>query len=66
MVMVLEIVATGNSYGMQLVIGKRPAELPTGSCQSIVETIIRIVHLIHLEHGLQTAFIKAGIVSHKG
>ena len=66
MVMVLQVVATGSSYGLQLVIGQGMAELPTGCSQGIVEAIVRIVHLIHLEYGFQTTFVKAGIVSHKG
>ena len=64
--MVLQIVATGSSNGLQLVIGQRLAELSAGSCQRIVETVVGIVHLIDFEYGLQTTFIKAGIMSHKG
>ena len=64
--MVLQVVATGSSNGLQLMIGQRLAELSAGCCQGIVETVIGIVHLIHLEHGLQTTFIKAGIMSNKG
>jgi len=66
MVMVLQVIATGSGYGLQLVIGQRLAKLLAGSCQGIVEAIVRIVHLIHLEHGLQTTFVKASIMSDKG
>ena len=66
MVMVFEIVAASRSNGLQLVIRQRMTELPTGSSQGIVETVVGIVHLVHLEHSLQTTFVEAGIVSHKG
>ena len=63
--MVLEVIAAGSCNGMELVIGKRMAELSAGCCKSIVEVVVRIVHLIDLEHSLQTSFIEAGIVGHK-
>ena len=66
MVMVLEVVAAGSGNGLQLVIGQRLPELSTRCCQGIVETVVRVVHLIHLEYGLQTAFIETGIMSYKG
>ena len=66
MMMVLEIVATGSCNGMELVIGQRVAELSAGCCKGVVKAVIRIVHLIDLEHSFQTSFIEAGIVGHKG
>ena len=66
MVMVFEIVAASRSNGLQLVIRQRMTELPTGSSQGIVEAIVRIVHLIDLEHCFQAAFIEVGIVGYKG
>ena len=63
--MVLEVVATGSSYGVELMIRQRTAKLPARCCESIVKTVVRIVHLVHLEHSLQTTFIEAGIVSHE-
>ena len=45
---------------------QRMAKLFTGSCQSIIEAVAWIVHLIDPEYGLQTPFVKAGIVSHEG
>ena len=66
MVMVLQIVATGSSNGLQLVIGQRLPELSAGSCQRIVETVVGIAHLIDFEYGLQTTFVKAGIMSDEG
>ena len=50
---------------MELMIGQRMAELSAGCCKGIVEAIVRIVHLIDLEHRFQASFIEAGIVSNK-
>ena len=66
MVMVLQIVATSGSNGVQLMIRQRMTELSAGSSQGIIEAIIGIVHLICSEHCLQTPFIEAGIVSYEG
>ena len=63
--MVLEVVATGGSNGVELMIGQRMAELLAGGCKGIVKTVVWIIHLIDLEHCFQTAFIEAGIVGHK-
>ena len=63
--MVLEVVATGSCNGMELVIGQRMAELSAGCCKGVVKAVIRIVHLIDLEHCFQTPFIETGIVGHK-
>ena len=65
MVMVLKIVTTGGSNSVELVIGQRMAELSAGFCKGIVEAIVRIVHLIDLEHRFQASFIETGIVSYK-
>ena len=66
MVMILEIVTTGGCNGVKLVIGQRVAKLSASCCKGIVKTIVRIIHLIDLEHGFQTSFVEAGIVGHKG
>ena len=76
--MVLEVVATGSCNGMELVIGQRArplvacyrrdarmAELSAGCCKGVVKAVIRIVHLIDLEHCFQAPFIETGIVGHK-
>jgi len=47
-------------------IRQRMAEQSAGCCKGVVESIVRIVHLIDLEHRFQTAFIEAGIMCHKG
>ena len=65
MVMVLEVIATGSSYGMELMIRQRTAKLPARCSQSIVKAVVRIVHLIDSEHSFQTTFVEAGIMSHE-
>jgi hypothetical protein len=47
---VLKVITTGCGYGVELMVGERMAELSAGSCKGVVETIVRIVHLIHSEH----------------
>ena len=65
MVMILEIVATGGCNGVELVIGQRMTKLSAGCCKGIVKTIVRIVHLIDLEHCFQASFIETGIMGYK-
>ena len=65
MVVMGELIAAGSGYGVKLVVGQRVPELPAGSCECIVETVIRIVHLIHSERCPQAVFIKAGIMGNK-
>ena len=50
---------------MQLVV-LQITESSARSCKRVVELIVRIVHLIDTEYGLQTTFIKGLVVSHKG
>lgn len=47
---VLKVIAAGSGYGVELMVRERMAELSTGSCKGVVETIVGIVHLIHSEH----------------
>ena len=42
------------------------AKLSAGGCEGIVKAIVRIVHLVHLEHCFQATFIETGIMGHKG
>ena len=66
MVVIMQVIVTGSSNGMKLMIGQRMAELSAGCRQGIVEAVVGIVHLIRLKCRFQTAFIKSGIVSHEG
>ena len=65
MVMVFEVVATCSNYGVELMIRQRTAKLPARCCQGIIESVVRIVHLIDSEHSFQTTFVEAGIMSHE-
>jgi hypothetical protein len=63
--MVLQQIATLCGYGVKLMvskIGKNSARY----AQGIVKLIIRVIHLIDTEDGLQTTFIKGTIMGHKG
>jgi hypothetical protein len=46
-------------------VGKASAEVSPGSSQRIMEHVVRIVHLIHPVDGLETAFVKAAVMSHQ-
>ena len=64
--MVAQVVSTGSGNGVELVIGQRVAELPSRGCQGVIESEVRIVHLVHSEHSLQTAFVETRIVGNEG
>ena len=61
---VRQVVTTGGSNGLQLVIGK-VAELAAGDAKCIVKLIVGIVHLIDTEHRFQTSFVKRFVVGNK-
>ena len=63
--MILKVVTTGGCNSVELMIGQRMTELSAGCCEGIVKAVIRIVHLIDLEHCFQAPFIETGIVGHK-
>ena len=65
MMMMPQIVATGSSYGLQLVVGQRAAQLAARGSQRIVEKIIWIVHLVDPEHSFQASLVEAGIMCHE-
>ena len=65
MVMPCEVIATSSSNGMQLMIREEMPKLPTGSGKRIIETVVRIVHLIGFEHGLQATLVETCIVGHE-
>ena len=53
-----EIISAGCGDGLELMVRKTAAEMPSGSSEGVVELIVGIVHLIHLEHGLEAAFVE--------
>ena len=65
MVMPLQVITTGGSYGVKLMIGEHAAKMLAGGLQGVAEAITRIVHLVDLEGGLQTAFVETGIVGNE-
>ena len=63
-VMVLEGVTTGGRHGMQLVVGQLLSEMAARGPAGAKELVIRIIHLIGLEHGLEATLIEGTIVGH--
>ena len=54
-----KVIAAGRGDGLQLVVGQPAAEVASGSRERVKELIIRVVHLIYLEHCLEAALVKA-------
>ena len=65
-VMVLEGVTTGGRHGMQLVVGEEATEMAARGPAGAKELVIRIIHLIGLEHGLEAALVERTVVGHQG
>ena len=65
-VMVQEVKATGGGDSLELVVGQETAEIVPGSPQRIVENIVRVIHPVDPEDGLQAAFVEGRIVRHEG
>ena len=61
-----EVIPAGGCDGVELVVWQRMSELAAGSCEGIVETVVGIIHLVHLEHRFQATFIETGIVGYEG
>ena len=64
-VMACKVISTGCCYSLQLMIWQAAAIMLTGCGQRVVETIIRIVHLVDAEHLFEATFIEAGVVRHQ-
>ena len=62
--MVFELIATLSSDGVKLMVGQ-VLETTTSGTQSIIELVIRIIHLIYTEYGFQAAFVKRFVVGYK-
>lgn len=65
MMVVFEMVATGLGDGVELVVREEFAEVTAGGSTSAKELIIRVIHLVAAEHGLQAALVEWTVVSHK-
>ena len=55
----------GLGHGVQLVVWQSSAEVAARSPTGTIELIIRIVHLIDTEHGLEAALIKSAVMRHQ-
>ena len=65
-VMVLEGVTARGRHGMQLVVGQLPSEMAARGATGAKELVIRIIHLVGLEHGLEATLIEGTVVGHQG
>ena len=66
MMMICKVITACRGNCLQLVVGKTTAEMPPRSHERVMEHIIRIIHLINLEYGLQAPFIEACVVRDQG
>ena len=57
-----EVISAGCRNGLELMVRKTAAEVSSGSREGVVELIVRVVHLIDTEHGLEAPFVETGIV----
>ena len=64
-VMVFKGVAAGGRHGMQLVVGQLRSEMAARGPAGAKELVVRIIHLIGLEHGLEATLIEGTIVGHQ-
>ena len=61
-----EVVTAIGGYGLELMVGEESAQLSSGGTAGAVEFVVGIFHLIHLEYGLQAAFVEGGVVGNQG
>ncbi len=61
-VMVLKVEAAGGRDSLKLVVGESAAEVAPGGGKSVEELVVRVIHLVDLEGGLETAFVEAAVV----
>ena len=61
-----EVIAAGCGDGLELMVGEPATEVAAGSCEGVVELIVRIVHLVNSMYRLQAAFVKTGVVRNEG
>ena len=59
-----EVVAAGRSYGLELMVRKCVSKVLPGRGQCVEELIVRIIHLVHFEHFLQTPLVERAIMRH--
>jgi len=59
------MIAAGLGDGVKLVVRKEFAEMTARGTAGAKELIIRIIHLVTAEHGLQAALVEGTVVSHQ-
>ena len=62
---VFEVVATGLSDSVKLVVREQFAKMTAGGSAGAKELIVRVIHLVAAEHSLQAALIEGAVVSHQ-
>ena len=65
MMVIGQVIAAHRRHSLELVVRQTAAEVPPGGRKSVIELIIRIIHLIHLEYLLQAAFIERAVMRPK-
>ena len=63
--MVRQVEAACRCNRLQLMIWEAVAETAPRGGEGVVEAIVRIIHLIHLERGFQATFVETAVVCHK-
>ena len=61
-----EVVTAIGGYGLELMVGEERTQLSSGGTAGAVEFIAGIFHLIHLEYGLQAAFVEGALWATRG
>ena len=59
-----EVISVICRYRLKLVVGEARTELVSRSPAGAKEQLIGVVHLIHLEHSLEAAFIERRVMGH--
>ena len=58
--------AASRRNGVQLVVGEEATEMAPRVMVRAKELIVRVIHLIDLEHHLETAFVERTVVRYEG
>ena len=61
-VMILQVEAAGSGDRLKLVVGESAAEVAPGGSQRVEELVVRVIHLVDPEDGLEATFVEAAVV----
>ena len=64
MMVILQIIPTGCSDSLELMVGKAATKMLSGGGQCIKELVVWIIHLVHFENLLQAALVEGAVVCH--